>query len=697
MTGDKHMWHHGLLVGIGVLILSACFTGATGVGTSLAPTLRGARFPTSTGMARPATVSGAWVTLSPRAGLPGTVVRISGFLPGGLSAAQAQKTISFNYGHVCWAACPGGLTYAGIPVQWSPTQAGHFTMQFTVPRVPWLGADGPHSLAPGTYTVGVRCIGPAIKGCALQGAQATTTFFLLASPTPGLCQIGPCARLRFTPAAGPPGTVIQVHGWAPLTEIIGQPLGYDLVVQKAGMAIPSPWLGHVQQALNGALSGSFQLPLSIPSLGVVTPGSYTIALQSIYIGVPSPVARFAPELTIMPLGKKGIVQVERITLAPTTFRVTATRSWAALGRVRPLWMQWSAGMFTDQALAADSTNPRRIAYCVPGGIRLSSDGGVTWSVVSTRPVARVAATTSYPLPPGLYGQASPACAALALDPRHPRSVYAAFNAARKSAGIPPTYLVGYVTTDGGQTWRPVSVPTGYTMGEFSNFQVTGRAVQALFGRLRPMPDQAPAVAVEQTTDGGRTWAPARLTCPASGLCVRWGAAPGPFSSMGVPTPQGIAYSTEGGRTWRTPAWPSWVDLKSPGPNALVAVSPTEVALLAGGSAYPFRLSHDGGRTWDVVTLPTLPGSSAGAGPFPGLQMLPDGALLAQTQSAGMPWWLLQPGTTRWCPVSGVALPAWPAALRVIDGRVLWLAGGPFGPGALSLKSVPLSSLRCGPS
>src|SRR5919197_4670670 len=169
---------HGLIAGIGALILSACFSGATRVGTSPAPALRGARFPTTTGMALPATASGAWITLSPRTGLPGTVVRISGFLPGGPSAAQAQKMISFNYGYVCWAACPGGLTYGGVPVQWSRTQAGHFTMQFTVPHVPWLGADGPHSLAPGSYTIGVQCIGPAIRWCALQGVQDTATFFL---------------------------------------------------------------------------------------------------------------------------------------------------------------------------------------------------------------------------------------------------------------------------------------------------------------------------------------------------------------------------------------------------------------------------------------------------------------------------------------------------------------------------------------
>jgi hypothetical protein len=74
-------------------------------------------------------------------------------------------------------------------------------------------------------------------------------------------------------------------------------------------------------------------------------------------------------------------------------------------------------------------------------------------------------------------------------------------------------------------------------------------------------------------------------------------------------------------------------------------------------------------------------------------MLPNGALLA----SGTHWWLLQPGTTRWCALTGVALPSMPEALRVIDGRVWWLAGRPFGPGALSLQSVPLSSLRCGQS
>src|SRR5919202_4674422 len=118
----------------------------------------------------------------------------------------------------------------------------------------------------------------------------------------------------------------------------------------------------------------------------------------------------------------------------------------------------------------------------------------------------------------------------------------------------------------------------------------------------------------------------------------------------MPTAQGIAYSTDGGRTWRTPAWPSWVDLTYPGPRELVALSPTAVALLVGGSGYPFRLSRDGGRTWEVIALPALPGSG-GAEQFPGLQMLPDGALLA----SGMHWWLLPPGSTRWCALTGVAL------------------------------------------
>src|SRR5205823_13420695 len=115
-----------------------CFTAATGMGSPVATTLHDAHRTATPGMTPPATASGAWITLAPKTGLPGTVVQISGFLPGGPTAAQAQANTSFGYGHICWAACPGGLTYGGVPVQWSRTQAGQFTLQFTVPPVPVL-------------------------------------------------------------------------------------------------------------------------------------------------------------------------------------------------------------------------------------------------------------------------------------------------------------------------------------------------------------------------------------------------------------------------------------------------------------------------------------------------------------------------------------------------------------------------------
>src|SRR5438105_10048701 len=108
MTGDRHMRHHALLVGIGALALSAGLSAAARAGSPVVTTFGRAHRTMTPGQVLPATASGAWITLSPRAGLPGTVVRISGFLPGGPSAAQAQKTISFNYGYVCWAACPCG-------------------------------------------------------------------------------------------------------------------------------------------------------------------------------------------------------------------------------------------------------------------------------------------------------------------------------------------------------------------------------------------------------------------------------------------------------------------------------------------------------------------------------------------------------------------------------------------------------------
>src|SRR5262249_40818722 len=99
---------------------------------------------------------------------------------------------------------------------------------------------------------------------------------------------------------------------------------------------------------------------------------------------------------------------------------------------------------------------------------------------------------------------------------------------------PPTFWDVFVTSDAGCTWRALPAPSGAQLDhvQFGGFQVTDRAVQALFTAPGTSPEPPPAL-VEQTLDGGRSWLTATLTCPATGPCVRWGAASTTVTGMGA--------------------------------------------------------------------------------------------------------------------------------------------------------------------
>jgi hypothetical protein len=153
----------------------------------------------------------------------------------------------------------------------------------------------------------------------------------------------------------------------------------------------------------------------------------------------------------------------------------------------------------------------------------------------------------------------------------------------------------------------------------------------------------------------------------------------------------IEVSTDGGHTWRTPRWP--IGANACGSSELVATSPTDVFLLAGGIAqepYPFEMSRDGGVTWHAVTLPALLGANGAPEFFQGMMLLPNGSLLARLQGDGS-WHLLSPSTNHWCPIVGVLPMSLDAlqSVQVIGDRLWWL---PVGNPA---RSAPLSTLRCG--
>ena len=215
--------------------------------------------------------------VNPASGPAGTVITISGYLQGGPSAETAANNESLSHAMVC-VGCPGLMEF--VDVTWS--SAGHFAIQARIPAVPWLGTAGPVPLTPGPLKVGIQCLGPPEKyesGCA--GRVQGTATFTVSGPTPAACLSGKtCAWLRLSPASATPGDLVRVQGWAPLTEEIGTPLGYDLQLRQG-------------------------------------PGN---------VG-PSPLAK-APGASV-------------VLLAPTSFTAVAGPDWASLGAIHPTTIQLS--------------------------------------------------------------------------------------------------------------------------------------------------------------------------------------------------------------------------------------------------------------------------------------------------------------------------------------------------------------------
>jgi hypothetical protein len=536
--------------------------------------------------------------------------------------------------------------------------------------------------------------------CDRQPAEATATFHLTGPGSPR-CQTSPCAQLTLSPDHGPPGTEIQVSGWAPLNEIIGDtPFAYNLIVEAPDPSPNAPYeLSTVQQDLDGTIHGTARVPSGVGSDGLLTPGKHTLALETLIPAgasgaVPTPSAEIA--MTLLNNGASGSL---RVILAPTTFSVSPAPTWASLGSVHPIWIQPSVSMYPSGAIAGDPANPKRLAYCAANGIQVSDDGGQRWTTISTAGIAR--ATTGSPYELFRQSDALPRCLNLALDPVHPRSFYATFGLIRTEyQSAPPIFAIGFSTNDAGQSWRLIPPPNALDLATFGGFQVTGRAVLALFSR--PSENPMPSPAVEVTSDGGKTWMDGRLSCPAAGPCVRWGAASLIVTGMGAMLPQSIERSIDNGRTWSPPPWPSSIATRS-GSSQLVALGPTTVALVGTGIAfpqYPLLLSTDSGATWKVVAMPALPHSTDDPLSFPGLMMLPNGELLAWENAApgsSSQWYLLQSGSTTWCRVNSTDLPdaVFGTALQIIGGRLWWVQeDGSTDSPQDTIKSVAIATLRC---
>jgi len=612
-----------------------------------------------------ATLGTTWIELTPASAPPGGVIQIQGYLPGGPTQIKDPLDPRFNLVNVCWNGCLEGFRLEEQPLEWSATDPGHFTVNLPVLSVPWLGKEGPVPLTEGDYSVGLQCLDPAQEEICYQNEAEASTNFHLEGPVPTLCQAGqPCASLTFNPAQAAPGTSIQFAGWAPLVQVYGdRAYGYSLVMQVPGSE--SIYLSEVQQALDGTFTGSFLVPQQFPAQGILEPGAYSLALQ-------------AYPHQLAPGGSPMLS-------AQTAFTIQAANSWTAFKFEAPIWIQPGADLI-NRVVAVDPLDSQRIAYCAPSEIRLSLDGGQTWTTIPTAVVGAAAEASGYPVfqqdpaPP-------PTCLSVTVDPKHPDSFYATFETANKEYGAPPVFFMGYTTADNGATWQIVPPPSPQAVETFGGFYTDAEGtVQARYSDPSSPIDATASPLVQASPDGGLTWSPGSLTCPPDGPCLRWGPAPGFISGMGAPLPQSILTSLDGGNTWTAPGLS--VELRMPAPNQLVAFSNTQAVLLSGSGDYPIRLTQDGGQTWQVIALPPLSGDSEVSPYFPGLQILPDGSLLSQMMD-GAGWMMLPPTAQSWCALNLQGLPSLPVLLQSTADQLWWIS-----PETGEIKHLLIQDLAC---
>ena len=342
----------------------------------------------------------------------------------------------------------------------------------------------------------------------------------------------------------------------------------------------------------------------------------------------------------------------------------------------------------NQMLGIDALDSNRLAYCSEGAIQLSQDAGQSWVAIPTTPISDQA------LPDDLIlDNPQPICRSVLLDSGHSDSLFAAFGAMNEEYGIPPVYFLPFYTNDRGRTWQALPKPavkaTSMSVeGLFGGFWTDGKVVQALYYGDSSDPAQ-PRLLVEQTVDGGVTWKPADLTCPSSGPCLRWGPEPGQISGMGSDLSQDILSSYDQSQTWSST--PEKVELRFSSPDELVALSQEEALIIASGEGYPLRYTSDGGRTWQALALPHFPGVNRNwQSSFPGLQMLPNGNLLALNLDTGL-WWALPSDAQDWCPLEISSPNKTPVLLQASGDRLWW-----FSARTGELESAPVSSFSCTP-
>lgn len=366
-----------------------------------------------------------------------------------------------------------------------------------------------------------------------------------------------------------------------------------------------------------------------------------------------------------------------VVLAPTKLSVAPGATWADMGR-----LGYQSSTWAGPSAIAPQSNSTRVAWCLPSGLQIT--GGPKTQPVASAGVAR--ALTGAGLKVLFSSSTTPQCSSVLLDPRFRHSLYAGIDTEMNNS-IPPIYVAGLYTTNGGATWQLVPTPAGSSVADFAGFTQRGDQVVAMFegsgnssGPTVPLGTNNGVVSVEVTTNGGVSWAPSTLGCPIEGPCVtfgpyQWGncAMNGSMQAL-----LGLDHRVASGVTWNNSSWVTSVN--DCFAQQLVVTSSRGLLLLDASSQYPLLRSSNSGRSWSNVALPPIPGMQYGPDSVPiANQVLfaPDGSLYASmTLPSGTRQELfrLTPSATSWCQIPkilGSASTGTIGTLRVSATDLIW--------------------------
>jgi len=226
-------------------------------------------------------------------------------------------------------------------------------------------------------------------------------------------------------------------------------------------------------------------------------------------------------------------------------------------------------------LAVDPRVPSTVYAATSAGVRVSRDGGATWSALNSG------------LPLDAEGRLG--VGAIAIDPARPEILYAGLAA---TGGVGVVQDLGIAkSSNGGRRWL-LGTQGGLSAARFGLVRAGERGVY--FVTLNPIDLNFNFARAFRTGDGGRTWTPVAQAIVGQGIADLEidPSAPGVVYAA---TREGVWKSRDGGMRWQRLARRDTSELATAGPGVVLA-----------GSC-GLRRSADGGQTWTQV----LPCQSTG--------------------------------------------------------------------------------------